>query len=394
MRRIVRNRCRNARRSTAGYAVIQLFRPSITDLEIQAVTEVLRSGWLGLGPKTEEFELAFAKAANAKYAVGLNSGTAALHLALELLDVRQGDEVLVPAITFASTAEVILYVGARPVFVDVDPETLNVSIADLSCKITARTRGMIVVHYGGHPCDMDEISQLANQRGLFVIEDAAHACGATYRSRPIGSLSALTCFSFHAVKNLTTGEGGMITTNTPEFDARLRRLRWMGINKDTWDRTTKNEVYAWRYTIGEVGYKCHMHDIAAALGLVQLSRLTELNNRRRVLKERYNRAFADLGWLELPPEREYVQSSWHIYAVKLKPRDDLIGHLKSRGIAPGVHYYPLHLYPCFAEFRTPLPVAEFVWQRIISLPLYPDLSEQEQDIVIEAIREFGKRQGL
>ena len=374
--------------------MIQLFKPSITDLEIQAVTEVLRSGWLGLGPKTAEFEGAFARRLGAKHAVALNSGTAALHLALKVLRVGPGDEVLVPAITFASTAEVVLYVGARPVFVDVEPDTLNLSLQDLERKITPRTRGVIAVHYGGHPCDMDELQQLARERNLFVVEDAAHACGASYRGRPVGSLSTLTCFSFHAVKNLTTGEGGMITTDNPDFDATLRRLRWMGISRDTWDRTAQNEVYAWRYTVGEVGYKCHMHDIAAALGLAQLSRLEELNARRRSLVARYNNAFARLPWLELPPEREYVRSSWHIYAVKLDARDDLIAHLKSHAIAPGVHYYPLHLYPCFADYRTTLATAESVWRRVISLPLYPDLTEREQNTVIETVREFGRLRGL
>jgi perosamine synthetase len=374
--------------------VIQLFKPSITEEEIQAVAEVLRSGWLGLGPKTAEFEGRFAAAFAAQHAVALNSGTAALHLALKVLGIGPGDEVLVPALTFASTAEVVLYVGATPVFVDIEPDTLNASVADMERKVTARTRAALVVHYGGHPCEMNEIAELARQRGFAVVEDAAHACGATYRGLPIGSISPLTCFSFHAVKNLTTGEGGMVTTADREYDKRLRALRWMGISKDTWDRTEKNEVYAWRYTVDEVGYKCHMSDVAAALGLVQLRRLADLNARRRSLVERYRQSFSDLGWLELPTERDYVRSSWHIFRVALDRRDELIGFLKSRGVAPGVHYYPLHLYPCFAEFRTPLPVTESAWQRALSLPLYPDLASDDQEAIIEAVRQFGRQLAL
>ncbi|MCL4465761.1 MAG: DegT/DnrJ/EryC1/StrS family aminotransferase [Chloroflexi bacterium] len=374
--------------------MIQLFKPSITEEEIQAVAEVLRSGWLGLGPKTAEFERGFAAAFSAPHAVALNSGTAALHLALKVLGIGPGDEVLVPALTFASTAEVVLYVGATPVFVDVEPVTLNISVVDLERKVTERTRAAIVVHYGGHPCELDEIGELARRRGFAVVEDAAHACGATYRDRPIGSISSLTCFSFHAVKNLTTGEGGMVTTANEEFDKRLRRLRWMGISKDTWGRTEKNEVYAWRYTVEEVGYKCHMSDIAAALGLVQLRRLGDLNAKRRSLVERYKEHFSDLGWLELPTERDHVRSSWHIFRVALEPRDALIGFLKSKGIAPGVHYYPLHYYPCFRQAQVPLPVTESAWKRSISLPLYPDLCENDQDTVIEAVRQFGRELGL
>lgn len=374
--------------------MIQLFKPCIGDEEIEAVVEVLRSGWIGLGPKTALFEREFAGFVGARYAVGLNSGTAALHLALKVAGVGPGDEVIVPPMTFVSTAHAVIYNGGKPVFADVSRDTLNIDPSDIERKITSRTKAIIPVHYGGHPCDMDAILDIARCKGLAVVEDAAHACGAEYKGRKIGSLGTLTCFSFHAVKNLTTGEGGMITTDEGSKDAELRMLRWMGITKDTWSRTLEGETYAWRYSVDSLGFKCHMHDIAAAIGIVQLKRLNELNTKRRRLVDRYNRELEGLGWLECPVEQDYVKSSWHIYAVKVKKRDELVAYLKENGIAPGVHYYPVHLFPYYVSAQANLPVAESVCQEILSLPLYPDLTESEQDIVITAIKSFGKRRQL
>lgn len=374
--------------------MIQLFKPSIGDAEIEAVIRVLKSGWLGLGPETTRFEEEFAQAMDVKHAIALNSGTAALHLALRAVGVRTGDEVIVPALTFVSTAHAVIYNGGIPVFADVCPDTLNIDVQDVKRKITARTRAIVPVHYGGHPCDMDELHALAVDQGIAIVEDAAHACGATYKGRKIGSVSKVTCFSFHAVKNLTTGEGGLVTTTDSEIDAQLRRWRWMGITRDTWSRTTEGEVYAWRYSVEDLGFKCHMHDLAAAIGRVQLRRLEELNARRRRLVERYNDELARLPWVECPVQRSYVESSWHIYHVKLDSRDELIAHLKKNDIAPGVHYYPLHLYPYFQPSDAHLPVTEREWKRIISLPLYPDMSEDDQGKVIEAIRQFGRERGL
>jgi len=368
--------------------MIQLFKPDIQDAEIAEVAAVLRSGWIGLGPKTAEFEREFAAFIGVPYAVGVNSATAALHLALIVAGVGQGDEVIVPSLTFVSTVAAVLYVGATPVFADVQPDTLCIDPQDIANKISSRTKAIIPVHYGGHPCDMDDIMAIANERGITVIEDAAHACGAIYKGRPIGTLSPLTCFSFHAVKNLTTGEGGMITLFNAEWDKRLRRLRWMGIDKDTWKRTSEGEIYAWQYSINELGYKCHMNDVAAAIGLVQLKRLPELNARRRRIVELYNEGLGDIPWIQIPIERGYVRSAWHIYAIRLSKRDEMIAHLKAHGIAPGVHYYPIHLHNYYERWRLPLPVTEREWRRLLSLPLHPGLTEADVAYVIDTIRAF------
>ncbi len=369
--------------------MIQLFKPDITEEEIETVVEVLRSGWIGLGPKTTEFEQKFAEFVGSPHAVALNSGTAALHLALILADAGPGDEVIVTPLTFVSTVAAVLYVGATPVFADIDPETLCISPEAIAQKITPKTKAVIPVHYGGHPCDMDEIEALTHDKGITVIEDAAHACGALYKGRRIGTLSPITCFSFHAVKNLTTGEGGMITTANSEWDKRLRRLRWMGINRDTWARTTRGEAYAWQYSIEELGYKYHMSDVAAALGLIQLKRLAQLNQRRREIVALYNEGLGDLEWVQLPVERDYVKSSWHVYAIRIPKRDQMITYLKEHGIAPGVHYYPIHMHTYYQKWASPLPVTEHEWTRLLSLPMHPELTDAQIHQVIELIRQFS-----
>ncbi len=369
--------------------LIPVFRPSITEEEIEAVTEVLRSGWLGLGPKTKEFEDAFKEYLGVPEMVALNSGTAALHLALRVLGIGPGDEVIVPTITFVSTAHVVKYCGAEVVFADVDEETLCINPDDVARKISSRTKAVIPVHYGGHPCEMSQLSDMAGAEGFHLIEDAAHACGATYRDVKIGTLSLLTCFSFHAVKNLTCGEGGGVATTNPLFGKKLRELRWLGISKDTFTRSDPERVYAWQYWVNELGYKYHLHDISAAIGLVQLKRLEENNRKRRRIVERYNEAFRSHGWIERPPERPDVRSSWHIYHIKVPARDRLIAHLKRRAIAPGVHYYPIHAHPYYAANDSHCPVAEEIWKRIISLPLFPDITDEEVERVIDAVVSFG-----
>lgn len=370
--------------------MIPVFRPSVSDDEIAAVAEVLRSGWWGLGPKTREFEQAFAAYIGIPHAVALNSGTAALHLALHLLQLGPEDEVLVPTITFVSTAHAAVYEGARPVFVDVCPDTCCMDPEDAARKITPRTRVILPVHYGGHPADLDAIHALAQEHRLAVVEDAAHATGACYKGRRIGSISPLTCFSFHAVKNLACGEGGAITTARDDWESRLRELRWLGISKDTWLRTSEEKVYAWQYWIHELGWKAHMNDIPAAIGLVQLRRLDELNARRRALVRMYQEALQPLDWIDRPVERDGCTSSWHIYHVRVPRRDELLTFLKSREIAPGVHYYPIHMHPMYATRDHACPVAERIWQRLLSLPLFPDMTESDIGQVVDALRAFDR----
>lgn len=372
--------------------MIQVFKPSIGKEELEAVKSVFKSGWLGLGPKTSEFEEAFAEYVGVKYAIGVNSATAALHLALNVLKIGSGDEVLVPPITFVSTAHAVKYCGAKPVFVDVDKKTLNMSVDDIKRKITSRTKVILPVHYAGHPCEMDEIIDIAKRKRIYVVEDAAHACGASYKWRKIGSISDLTCFSFHAVKNLTTGEGGMITTNNKEWNTKLKKMRWLGINKDTWVRSIRKgaekATYAWEYSVEDLGFKCHMHDISAAIGLVQLKKLDANNKKRHEMFKMYNNAFRNLDWVEIPIEKDYVQSSHHIYALKVKRRDKLVGYLKNNQIGPGVHYYPVHLFPYYINMKFKLPIAEQVWKKLISLPIYPGLSNKQIEYVIKTIKGF------
>lgn len=371
--------------------VIPVLKPCYDEEEIKAVSEVIRSGWVGLGPKTQEFEEAFADYIGCDFAVGLNSGTAALHLAVLSLQLKPGDEVIVPPITFVSTCHVVRYCDAVPVFCDVCPDTLNIDPKDIEEKLTPQTKALICVHYGGHPCDMDAILDLTEPRGIKVIEDAAHACGATYKDRKVGSISEITCFSFHAVKNLAMGEGGAITINSDWYARFFREMRWLGITKDTYTRTVDEKIYAWRYWVDKLGYKYHLSDIAAAIGLVQLQKLEAHNAKRRALVERYNQAFADLEYLETPVEHSYAKSSWHLYVIKLpnqRCRDDLIRHLKDHRISPGVHYYPINLHPYYQYVKAEVPVANAIWKRILTLPLFPGLSQADQDRVIEAVMSF------
>jgi perosamine synthetase len=370
--------------------MIPVFKPSVGEEELLAIKEVLESGWLGLGPKTALFEERFKEYVGAEYAIGFNSCTAALHLGLKVLGIGEGDEVAVPSLTFVSTIHAILYNRATPLFIDVDEETLNISIDDLQRKITPRTKAILPVHYGGHPVELDPILEIAKEKGIYVVEDAAHACGAEYKGRKIGSISDITCFSFHAVKNLTTGEGGMITTSSGELDERLRRLRWVGINRDTWTRSLpgKRPSYAWQYDVEEIGYKYHLHDIAAAMGLVQLKKLDRMNQRRHQIFATYNEALKDLEGVVIPIEKDHVKSSHHIYCLKVRNRDELISHLKENDIAPGVHYFPCHLHSCYKDMKAELPVTERVWETLLSLPMYPGLKEDEVQRVIQGVRSF------
>ncbi|GIP31278.1 DegT/DnrJ/EryC1/StrS aminotransferase family protein [Paenibacillus sp. J2TS4] len=371
---------------------IPVLQPSIGQEEIDAVVEVLKSGWLGLGPKTEQFETEFAAYVGSRFMVALNSGTAALHLALEVLDIGPGDEVIVPSMTFVSTAHAVSYVGATPVFADVEKDTLNISLVDIERKITDRTKAIIVVHMAGHPCDMDAIHQLALSKGIKVVEDAAHACGAAYNGRLIGSISDITCFSFHAVKNLTCGEGGGITCNQEWMARKVREKRWVGISKDTWIRSSSERVYAWQYFVDKIGYKYHMNDIHAALGIVQLGKLNQLNGRRKEIASRYQQELSNISWLELPQEKTYAQSSWHLFQIKLENeqlRDKLIRHLQDHNIAPGVHYYPCHLHPYYLHLKASAPVSSEIWKRLLTLPIHPNMTDEDQERVIDCVRQFS-----
>ena len=368
--------------------MINVFKPSLGEEELNGLREIFETGWIGLGPKTAEFEKRFAKYVDAKYAFAVNSATSALHLACILCDVNEGDEVLVPTNTFVSTALAPMYCGATPVFVDVNIYDLNISVDDLWSKISSRTKAIIPVHYGGYPCDMNEIWKIAKDENIHVIEDAAHACGAEYRGKKVGGLdSDATTFSFHAVKNLATGDGGMITTNNDSFAEKLPKLRWCGIDKSTWNRAEGKE-YNWQYDISELGYKYHMNDIIATIGLAQLDKVEVMNDRRRKIVQMYNDAFTGHHEIFTPHEPKYVKSAMHNYVIQTDRRDELHRFLKERKISTGVHYYPIHMQPLFRGGNHYCPNAEMLWTKILTLPLYPSMTDNNVLEVIEAMGEF------
>lgn len=389
-------------RSKVSYlSVLPVFRPSMDQEEVDAVGQVLKSGWIGMGPKTEEFEDKFAKFVGAKFAIGLSSATAALHLSLLALGVGKDDEVLVPSLTFVSTAHAVLYVGAKPVFVDVDQETLCMDPEDLSNKITKKSKAIIPVDYGGHPAPLDEIKKIAAKYKLKVVEDASHAAGAMYRSKKIGSVSDLTCFSFHAVKNLATGDGGMVTTNSSNLADKIKILRWVGINKGTWDREELVQEktyrqYGWYYDVVDLGYKYHMNDITAAIGLVQLKKLKRANTLRRKLTLRYNQKLKNLPWIKVPTTKPWAKSACHNYVITTPHRDELNLYLKKAKISSGVHYMPVHHFSYYKslKLKANVPATEKIWKNLLTLPLYPTLYAKDQNRVIEAIYKYAKAKKL
>ena len=369
--------------------MIEVFKPSMGKAEIDAVSEVLLSGWIGLGPKTAQFEKLFAEYIGVERAIGVNSATAALDLAVKLLDIHHGDEVIVPTMTFVSTAHAVVYNLAAPIFADCDERTLNFDLDDVKRKITRKTKAIIPVHYGGRPVDMDALKDIAGT--IPIIEDAAHACGASYKGRKCGSLGDLGTFSFHAVKNLAMGDGGCITTDNEEWHERAKKLRWLGIDKGTWDRTGLDKSYWWHYFVDEVGLKCHMNDIMASIGLVQLQRLDAMNARRKEIADEYYKGLSDISEIDLPlPDDETYRSSWHIFHIKTQKRDDLSLYLRENGINTGVHYTPIHTYSCYGN-RPSLPVSERLSRVILTLPLFPDLTNEQVDKIITTIWNFFGR---
>lgn len=354
---------------------IQLFKPYVSPEAIQAVTDVLRSGWIGQGPKVEEFEASFAKYVGAKHAIAVNSATAALHLALVAAGVGEGDEVLTTSLTFVSTNEVILHQQATPVFVDVDDSTLSIDLEKAEKLVSPRTKAIMVVHYGGNPADIFAVYAFASRHKLKVIEDAAHACGASFGSHKIGAFGT-TCFSFHAVKNLPAGDGGMITTNDDEEAAHYRRLRWLGIDKTTFARTTGG--YSWQYDVPHLGFKCHMNDINAAIGIEHLKRLDEWNDRRRQIARHY-REHIDARFVK---HTDGAVSANHLCAIRVPDRDAVILRLREVGIEAGVHYAPNHRYKAFSAAKVgDMSVTDRAYSELLSLPLHLLLTDEDVDTV-------------
>ena len=373
-------------------------RPDIGAAEIDAVSAAMRSGWVTTGPKTKEFEQAFTTylGGHGLQSIAVNSATAGLHLALEALGIGPGDEVIAPTLTFTATVEVVRYLGADPVLVDVDPVTLNIDPARIRAAITPRTKAIMPVHYGGLACDMDAILAIAKEHGLKVVEDAAHALPTTWRGTLVGQLqSDVTVFSFYANKTITTGEGGMAVTHDPALAQRMRTMRLHGMNRDAFDRFT-SRIPAWYYEVVAPGFKYNMTDVAAAMGVEQLARLPHFVQRREVLARRYHEQLANLP-LALPAVAPPGDThAWHLYVIRLLPdapldRDAAIQALSDRGIGTSVHYVPLHRHPYWRDRYqlTPamFPEADAAYQAMISIPLFTAMSDSDQDRVIAALHE-------
>ncbi len=383
----------------ARAAFLPFHTPVIGKEEIAAVVEVLRSGWLTTGAKTKQFENEFARFVGAPYGVAVNSATAALHLALEAAGVREGDEVIVPAMTFTATAEVVCYLRARPVLVDCERDTLNLDVNRLESALTPKTRAIIPVHFAGQPCDMDRIMDFARAHRLTVIEDAAHALPAFYRKRMVGSIGDITCFSFYATKTITTGEGGMATTDNPQWAERMRVLSLHGINHDAWNRYSAEG--SWYYEVASAGYKYNLTDVAATLGIEQLKKCQAFYQARQRISAMYHAAFAELPEIAGPVCRPDVQHAWHLYVIQLElerlkiNRRHFIEELKGENIGASVHFIPLHFHPYYRDtfgYRPEdFPTASAVYERIISLPIYPGMTDRDVGDVIQAVTRVVER---
>lgn len=368
--------------------------PTIGDGERAAVQETLQTPWVTTGPKTVAFEAALKEYLDAPAVVALNSCTAGLHVALVALGVGPGDEVIVPAMTFCATANVVEHVGARPILVDVCPDTLTLSPEAARAAITPRTKVLLPVHYAGHPAHLDELDQLADQHGLALLEDAAHAISTRYKGRLIGSRPNLTAFSFYATKNLTTVEGGCLTGMQNLID-QSRVIGHHGMNRDAWKRFDRSG--SWYYEVVLPGFKYNMTDMQAALGLVQLERLGAFQKRRREVVARYAAGLQDLPTLELPVEQPWAESSWHLYVIRLRlerlriDRDTFIDELKARNIGTSVHYLPVHMHPFYKNKYgyEPMdnPISADAYSRMVSLPLHAGMTDEDVDDVIQAVRE-------
>jgi len=375
--------------------LIPFFRPSISDEEIDVVVDCLRSGWLTTGPNSSAFETEFSEALDGEViSLAVNSATAALHLAIDALRIGPGDEVIVPTLTFTATAEVVRYQGAKPVFVDIDPDTLCLSLEAVEAAITPSTKVIMAVHFAGRPCNLTALRKLAGSHGLKIIDDAAHAFPSIHAGKNIGHcLADATAFSFYANKTMTTGEGGMLVTRDPALAARARTMRLHGIDRDVFNRFSDNKV-SWVYDVVAPGYKYNMTDIAAAMGRVQLRKAYGFMETRKRLAATYDAAFAKLPLILPPHAAEGDSHSWHLYVVQLTDdgplnRDEFISYLKDNGIGLSVHYRPLHQMTYWAPFAEGcvFPAADNYFDRCVSLPLFMDMSDDEQNRVIQVVRE-------
>jgi len=369
---------------------IRLFKPSLGQEELDNIKDAFDRSWIGLGPKVNEFEKKWAEFIGCKVAIGLNSATAALHLALKVFNFPEGKKVLVPAFTFVSTASAILYNRLIPVFVDSDPVTLGISLNDLERKYDKDCVAVMPVHYCGHPVPMDQLMPWAKDKGLKVIEDCAHTAGGKYKGKSLGTWGDIGCFSFEEKKLMTTGDGGMICSNDPELLKDVKAMRWVGIDKDNWKTAKKytkanKDAMHWFYEINVLGYKYNMNDLSASIGLAQLEKLPKMNARRSKIIRKYMDGIENFERIKplLPYEPEkYV---YQIFGIRAEKRDDLIIYLKSKGIATGCHYTPLSMQPLFKPYANGCDYIEKEHNRFISLPLHADLRDEEVNYIIEKL---------
>ncbi len=371
-------------------------KPFISEDEVNEIVDTVRSGWLSMGPKTIRFEQEFNNYIGAAKSVAVNSWTAAGHLTLEAFGIEKDDEVIVPTMTFPATAEIVCYFGAKPVIVDVDEDTLNISLDEIEKSITPKTKAIIPVHYGGQPCDMDEIQEIADKYNLRVLEDAAHSLPAYYKGKKIGSISEVTCFSFYATKTLSTGEGGMICTNNPEIAERTAIMRLHGINRDAWKRYS--ESGSWYYEVVAPGYKYNFTDLQASLGLPQLKKVDFMWESRKSIAKRYTEAFKDFDLITLHTIKPDRESSWHLYPIRLnlemltKNRAQIIEELKKHNIGAGVHFMPVHQHLYYQKTFNlddkDYPVASGAFPRLMSLPIYPGMTDESVEKVINVLTDI------
>jgi perosamine synthetase len=369
-------------------------RQSIDEDDIKAVVEVLRSDWLTTGPKVVAFERAFAEYVGAKEAVAVSNGTAALHAAMYALGIGPGDEVIVPAMTFASTANCIVFQGGTPIFCDVDPGSVLIDISSAESKITSRTKAIIAVDYTGQPCEYDKLQTIANKHRVALVADACHSLGGKYKERSVGSLAELSVFSLHPVKHITTGEGGMITTDDPELTYRMRMFRNHGIKTDHHQR---EKLGSWHYEMEDLGYNYRITDIQCALGISQLRKLPRFLERRRAIAHKYNEIFAELKTISPLTLRNDVSHAYHLYVIKIDfisigiDRQNLFRKLRDRNIGVNVHYIPVHLHPFYRkQFGTGpglCPVAEASYEEILSRPIHPGMTDRDVDLVYTALND-------
>jgi perosamine synthetase len=372
---------------------IRLFKPSLGEEELQAIREAFERSWVGLGPKVNEFEEEWARFTGAKIAVGVNSATAALHLALACFKFPEGKKVLVPSLTFAATATAILYNRLIPVFVDSDPKTLGMSMEDLERKYDKDCVAVMPVHYCGHPVPMERLMPWAREKKLKVIEDCAHTAGGMHKGKMLGTWGDIGCYSFEEKKLMTTGDGGMMVTNDPELFKDVKAMRWVGIDKDNWKTAQKytaanKDAMHWFYELNVLGYKYNMNDLAASIGLVQLKKLPAFNQKRAAIIRQYLNGIKELKGIQplLPFEPE--KYPYQMFGIRAEKRDELMIYLKSKGIATGCHYTPLSIQPLFSPYGQSCPIIEKEANRLITLPLYADLTEEEVIYVINALKAF------